>query len=54
MGYGEESLSRLRVERGAPRAARPHDPEIVTRAETQSQTLQQLHGPGAPWGGGFV
>jgi len=45
---GERILTRLHAERRARGGARTHDPEITTRAETKSPTLNQLSHPGAP------
>lgn len=47
-GEGQESPQRPPAERRAGRGARCHSPEIMTQAETKSQTLNQRGQPGAP------
>ena len=38
-GEGQRTSSRLRAEHGAPSGSPSHDPEIMTRAEIKSHTL---------------
>ena len=45
---GETVSSRLRAERGTRCRAQSQDPEIMTWAETKSQTFNQMSHPGAP------
>ena len=47
-GEGERISSRLRAEQGARCRGSISHPEVVTWAETKSQTLNQMHRPSAP------
>lgn len=48
-GEGESISGRLRAEYGAGRLAPSYTPEITTRVETKSQTLNGPNHPGAPF-----